>query len=242
MLRQMNRTLSRGRVCGTPKSGIVGSLIPSTGDNGAGYIYASLSLPSDNLKEYQGYITSVPVGLTLRAYENSSFIASANDGTYVVPWSLYENGILLGTTSFTLTFGNSVTINGLVGNAVGAGSLANIYVGVTIGTSTGNASATGYTANIACNVVLAALVANATANGVPANIQFNVRINGTVGDALADGLTASIDNSSVNIIINCSIANALASGRTASIINSVPFVLSSKRKVIVRKQLRYVRA
>jgi hypothetical protein len=94
-----------GGALGTP-----GSLIPSTGTHGPAYVYPSLSLPADAFKEYYGVITSIPVGVTIDASEDSGFEASAADGTYIVPFDLVENGVNIGSTTFTLVFGDAVCV------------------------------------------------------------------------------------------------------------------------------------
>jgi hypothetical protein len=167
MLRNLNRSYTRGRVCGTPQSGVTGSLIQATGDNGAGYVYSSLSLPADNNNEYQGYITSVPAGLTLFAYEDTSFTAAANDGVYTVPFELWENGILLGTTDFTITFGSSgVTVSCAVGDGATSGLLARIDQGMTLLADVGNSSADGLTTGVAINVSITTSLGAASADGL----------------------------------------------------------------------------
>jgi len=113
MLRNLNRSYTLGRICGTPHVGILGSLIPSTGDDGAPPLYNDVSLPADNDNEYKMVVTSIPPGLTIFAYEDSSFIASGADGLYTVTYDLYENGINIGSTQFQIRFGagsNSVFI------------------------------------------------------------------------------------------------------------------------------------
>lgn len=85
--------------------GVLGSEIPSSGEHGPGYMYPSLSLPGDAGKEYYGVLGAIPAGLTISVDEYSRVTASANDGSYVVPFALYENGQLLGSSSFTLNFG-----------------------------------------------------------------------------------------------------------------------------------------
>ena len=107
MLRNLNRSTARGRVCGTPRTGVLGSAIPSTGDNGAPPLYNDISLPADNDKEYRMRITTWPSGLTLFAYEDSSFIASGADGLYTIPYELHENGAIVGTSQFQILFGSS---------------------------------------------------------------------------------------------------------------------------------------
>jgi len=90
--------------------GVLGSSVPS-----GAYGFKSLSLPADAGKEYCFPITSVPAGLTIDAGEDSGFTASANDGTYVVPFDVIEDTVNIGSSSFTLVFGGAA-IN-LVGAA-----------------------------------------------------------------------------------------------------------------------------
>jgi hypothetical protein len=100
MLRNLNQSSGGQRVCGTPKSGVLGSLIPSTGDNGAGYTYNDLSLPADNTKEICGRITSWPSAGTLTAYEDTSFeFSGAPDGAYAFQYQLYVDGVAVGSPS-----------------------------------------------------------------------------------------------------------------------------------------------
>lgn len=100
MLRNLNQSSGGQRVCGTPKSGVLGSLIPSTGDNGAGYTYNDLSLPADNTKEICGRITSWPSAGTLTAYEDTSFeFSGAPDGAYSFQYQLYVDGVAVGSPS-----------------------------------------------------------------------------------------------------------------------------------------------
>lgn len=110
MLRNLNRSSARGRICGTPYVGVLGSVVPSTGTHGPGYMYESvIARPGYATKRYRGRITGWPAGLTLFPYEDSSFTASAPDGTYEVPWELWEfdqdSGAIIGTATFTPTFG-----------------------------------------------------------------------------------------------------------------------------------------
>jgi hypothetical protein len=90
---------------GTGALGIRGDALPASGTHGPGFLFPSLALPADAAKEYYGVIGTIPSGLTLDVGENSGFTASAANGTYVVPFSLYQFGVLLGSSSFTLKFG-----------------------------------------------------------------------------------------------------------------------------------------
>lgn len=133
MLRNLNQSFARGRILGTPHSGVLGSEIPSTGGNGAGYAYNDLSLPADANKEICGRITTWPSDGTLFAYEDTSFtFTGAPDGTYSFQYQLYVDGVETGDpATVNLTVGTGTTISCTVGNAVAAGLDATIQIGFT---------------------------------------------------------------------------------------------------------------
>lgn len=110
MLRNLNRSYARGRVCGTPHVGVLGSEIPSSGDNGPGYAYNDLSLPADANKEICGRITTWPSAGTLTAYEDTSFtFTGAPDGIHTFQYQLYVDYVATGgPTTVTLTVGDGV--------------------------------------------------------------------------------------------------------------------------------------
>jgi len=98
MLRNLNQSSGGKRVLGTPKTGVLGSLIPATGDNGPGYAYNSLSLPADAGKEICGTITTWPASGSLHAYEDTSYeFSGAADGSYWFEWQLKVNGVATGS-------------------------------------------------------------------------------------------------------------------------------------------------
>ncbi len=86
--------------------GVLGSEIPSSGEHGPGYLYPSLNLPADANKEYYGVLGAIPAGLSpFDVDEYSRVTAAANNGSYRVPFTLYENGTSLGATYFDMNFG-----------------------------------------------------------------------------------------------------------------------------------------
>lgn len=92
--------------------GVLGSAIPSTGDNGAGYCYNDLSLPADNTKEICGRITTPPATGTLTAYEDTSFLYTGPDGTHTFQYQLYVDGVATGSpTTVTLNVGVSSSVS-----------------------------------------------------------------------------------------------------------------------------------
>lgn len=190
-LRNLNQSHACGRICGTPKTGVKGSAIAATGDDGPGYLYRYLSLPADNDKEYSGYIPSLPAGLTFWAGEDSGFTASGADGVYIVPVDVAENGVPLFSTTFNVVFGSvDTTVTGTPGAAVAAGVSAGVSLFTLISALAGNATADGAPAGLT-RTISAALGA-ATAAGLAANLSAGGPIQAYVGNAVAEGLTASI--------------------------------------------------
>jgi hypothetical protein len=85
--------------------GVIGSAIPSAGDNGPSYIYNDLSLPNDASKEYMGRIETFPASGTFFAYEDGSFEYSGPSGSFV--YRLFEDGVDKGTGTVTLTLSDT---------------------------------------------------------------------------------------------------------------------------------------
>lgn len=110
--------------------GVRGDLVPSTGLDGAGYLYAGLSLPADDAKEVRGAITRWPAG-TLTVYEDSSF-AYLGSTDYAL-YQLYVDGVAstddigygAGIGRFDLNIGSSALSGGVaLGDVAPAGTLA----------------------------------------------------------------------------------------------------------------------
>ncbi len=72
--------------------GVPGASVPSGGLDGAGYLYAGLSLPADAAKEVRGPITRWPTLGTLVVYEDSSFDYTAGATDYAL-FALYVDGV-----------------------------------------------------------------------------------------------------------------------------------------------------
>ena len=101
--------ISGALVVGNRGLGVLGSAVPSTGDNGAGYLYNDLSLPADASKEVRGLILTQPSAGTLYAYEDSSFeFTGAPDGTYTFTYRLYVDGADTGVGTVNLQVGSPV--------------------------------------------------------------------------------------------------------------------------------------
>lgn len=103
-------------VVGAPGLGVKAELIPSSGENGAGYAYASLDFPADNGKEVCGRITAWPTNGSLTAYEDTSFeYVGASDS---FSFQLYADGVSVGSPQ-------TVSIN--IGTQPVAADLAGTY-------------------------------------------------------------------------------------------------------------------
>ncbi len=88
--------------------GVPGSTVPSSGVHGPAYTFPLLTSPADDNVEICGRLGALPSGLTLVAYENTSFYASGPDGTYHVPFTLYRDGVADATSyEFIIVIGGS---------------------------------------------------------------------------------------------------------------------------------------
>lgn len=108
-LRNVSRSYAGRRICGTPYVGLPGSTIPSTGASGVPPAYPLLTFPADNDVQIRIRLGTIPSGLTLFMYEDTSFVASGVDGSYDVHFTLERNGVSNPTDYyFTITFGGGV--------------------------------------------------------------------------------------------------------------------------------------
>jgi len=92
--------------------GILAENIPSTGTDGAGYLYNDVTLPADNGKEIRGEVLTFPASGTLIINEDSSFtFSSVSDGNYSFTYQLYVDGIAIGSPALvSLSIGNVSSI------------------------------------------------------------------------------------------------------------------------------------
>lgn len=211
--------ISGAHLYGGAGLGVLGSLIPATGDNGAGYTYNDLSLPADNAKEICGRVTSWPSAGTLYAYEDTSFeFSGAPDGSYTFQYQLYVDGVAIGSPETVGLYVGPVpvTISASLGAAVASGFSAGVSASTIIAASLGTAAAAGYQANLSSAASIFAATGTATASGFAAEISAGgeVVIACSVGSAVASGYAASI-SSAFSLLANT--GNASASGYAAAI-------------------------
>ena len=236
MLRSLNKTSSGRRILGTPKVGVLGSNIPSTGTSGPAYTYNDLNLPADADKYIRGVILSGPSAGDFFAYEDTSFtFANAPDGTYYATYQLYVDNTIVGSPA-TITLqvgeaavtvncvvGNSTaqgsdvslnrTINAIVSNGVAQGLSSSVSNGNSVSTSIGEAISSGLAASVVQSQTVNALTANADAVGL--NALIGTSVNCSVGEVFAAGLVSSI---TTNNTINTIVASCLAAGLTSTVV------------------------
>jgi len=245
-------------VCGDPGLGVLGSLVPSTGDNGAGYLYNDLSLPDDAAKEVRGLIVTPPSAGTFFAYEDSSFEFIAPDGAYSFTYRLFVDGADLGTATASLyvgeatvtitatngaaaasgyqsTISQAATVTCAIGNAQAAGYTAAVEVGgaTTIICSVGQAVAAGQLADIAANVAIGCAIGNAAAAGFTGTVSQNFTVIATTGQATAQGHAASIAGASA---ITCTIGVATATGLAGMVMASGVVTTAKPRLINTRSR------
>lgn len=121
-------------VVGDTGHGVFGSQIPSSGDNGAGLAYASLTLPADADKEIRAHITVWPTSGTLFVYEDTSFTFVGPDGTHTFEWQLYVDGVATGSPEMvTVVVGEADSANLNIHNSSHAHSSTGLVLGSLVG-------------------------------------------------------------------------------------------------------------
>jgi hypothetical protein len=155
--------ISGAVVVGDRGHGVLGSEVPSTGEHGAGLLYNDITLPDEAGDEFRALITSVPVGLTLFVYEDSSFEASGADGTYVGEYEGFKNGVSYGTAEFTITIGEtgahatSGALAAAAATVVGTAAHEHAATGaLTAGSATAAGTATHFTLHATSGAIAAA--------------------------------------------------------------------------------------
>ena len=127
--------ISGALIIGETGLGVLGSSIPSTGDNGPGYAYNDLTLPADNAKEICGRITTWPTLGTLTAFEDTSFDFTGPEGSHAFQYQLYVDGVATGSPV-------TVSLNVGAVSATASGTLAALGLTAPTGTATGTSNAT----------------------------------------------------------------------------------------------------
>lgn len=114
MLRNLNAAPAAGlRILGTPKTGVLGSNIPSAGQFGSSFLYSTLSLPADANKEIRGWVTAKPATGVLTVFENGAFVFDplGQQGTFSFTYQLYVDGASVGPlATVTLEIGTPPVI------------------------------------------------------------------------------------------------------------------------------------
>ena len=113
MRRNLNKSSGGRRILCTPRTGVPGSLIPSTGEHGASYLYNDLDLPADNDVEVRGYVTSPPDLPGWFAHKDGSWEhdPEAVPGSYPFTYQLYAFNQPVGApiTSYIVITGGDLT-------------------------------------------------------------------------------------------------------------------------------------
>ncbi len=209
---------------GGPGLGVRGDQVPSTGMNGPPPLYDLLTLPADAAKEFMFRVTAVPVGLTFfNAAENGAMQAEGPDGPRVGAFSLYQNGVLLGSDAFTLYFGPQPELAGgaQMDGVVASGGIAGVPP--SSGNLTGSAALDGVAAgggiagvppssgNVTGNANLDDVAAAGGLAGVPPNTG-TLAGNATLDDAAAGGGLVGGTPASANLGGAATLDDASASG------------------------------
>lgn len=179
--------ISGAIVCGNRGLGVIGSLIPASGDHGPGYTYNDLSLPADNTKEICGRVTTWPTGGALTAYEDTSFEYSGATDTF--QYQLYVDGVAVGyPATVTLQVGAATAQFSVTADAAvfsGAASIASASAEAQIGAAADDAVFSGAAAS-GPRAIISATAADTVFSGGCA-VNANGRISAVAGDSVFSG-------------------------------------------------------
>lgn len=210
-LRDLNQSFSGKRLCTTPRVGILASTVPSTGEDGGGYIYEDLTLPADANKLVRGFVTTFPTAGTFIPEEDTSFTFTGPDGYYFFDYELRVDDVPSGTARVYLAVGTATgELNVTTDSAVFSGSASNTSgsVNATISVTTENATFSGSASNTAGAT---AQISVTTDNASPAIYAVNI--------VTASVISVTTDNSTPNISVSINQAIATISVTTD---NAVP--------------------
>lgn len=224
MLRNLNQVASGQRICGTPKSGVLGSLIPATGESGAGYAYNDLTLPADNDKEIRGKITRWPTLGSLFAFEDTSFTYDGLTDSF--DYQLAVDGVEVGSP-VTVTLLVGATTHASSGSLVsGSAAVSGTSLRVRVHSSDGALIADF--AQLVGSAALSGSVIHAAIAGLSAGAaqiagsanRVGISIHGASGDLISGAatLTASASRSgSVVLSLTQDDINAIAAAVLAAL-------------------------
>lgn len=160
-------------VVGTPGLGVLAESIPSSGGNGPGYAYSSLTFPADTGKEIMGRILSWPLDGTLTTFEDTSFEYEGH--TFSTTYQLYVDGAPVGspqTLSVVVSSGAVELTPGKASvSARGYQAAVTVSGAVTLQPSSGEATVRGYLASLSQGQVITPSPA--------ATCRMYVKLNGT---------------------------------------------------------------
>jgi hypothetical protein len=252
MLRNLNQSRPRGRVCGTPHSGVLAAAVLETagGLNGDGLLVNDVLVGDPADCEYAVEILTWPEAGDLFVWENGAFsFSGAPDGTYIGLQQVRKKGIVDGDpTTYTFNVGvPTTTISCMVGDAVAAGLTASVVKNVTIAVTVGGVVADGLIATINREMRIACSIGEAAAQGAAASPEQQVRISCSVGNANAVGNAADVSR---DARISCATGAAVAGGSAAAISGSQvveptpndarTIVLPARvRRIMVPKRIRH---
>jgi len=214
--------ISNSLIVGGAGLGVLAANVPSTGENGAGYLYNDLDLPTDNGKEVRGEIVVWPSAGTLAANEDSSFeFTGAPDGAYSFQYQLYVDGVLTGSpATVDLVVGGATTVSATLATVGVSAYQATVVTttNVTVNATTATASVSTYPALITVggNVTVNATLAAVGVSAYQATVVTNTPT--IVGATLATASVTALDATVVTgVVVNATLASVSVSTFAASV-------------------------
>lgn len=238
--------ISNSLVIGNTGLGVLGSDIPSTGEDGPSFLYNDLDLPNDANKEIRALILTWPSDGDLFVYEDGSFsFTDAPDGTYFFTYDLYVDGVKVGdTATVTLNVGSTISANGVVTSTCTASLSTGIQFGADLFTVSLSSASLTTSINLAAAVVLSTTSSSdlstsillATQASVVASIVADLEDSPTVPlDASAFVVSTSTAALTTDILLSA-FAQARATGTASLTVNSGGISPSDRLTIIFNMQ------
>lgn len=166
MLRNLNASAGGRRILGTPHVGLLAEQIAAetaSGSDGPGLLYNEAVAPENSGKRLRLRVSSWPATGALIVAENGAYEWSGlPDGTHVLAYEVFADGVSQGATSLSVSVGSS---------ASAPGAALSVVASLAAGEATGGAAAGPSSADAPGAVLsVAASIAAGGASAAPAGV------------------------------------------------------------------------
>jgi hypothetical protein len=217
-LRNLNQSFSGKRICSSSEIGTDASLL-----NPAGYLFPQVSLPADNGKLIQGFITTYPSAGTLTAQEDGTFShTGAPVGSYSLIYDLRVDEVLVGSRTFNFSNGVTASITSTTDPSIFAGSISNNpgSVSAAINVTTDPSVFAGFVGSVSAAINVTtdpSEFLGSASNGIGG---VGASLNITADSSVFAGLVTN-PASSISAIINVTTGNSIFTGSITNLVSPI---------------------